>query len=215
MHDPWPTRLAGSSVRGLVLALAGAVLANREVVGPMAGFGVAAAGGAILALSLLALPVALARPRGRGAMVAAGLAAALAAAGAAAYALRHPRINDVSTDVEELPPQTAAVVRERYADLAPLQLPHPPEFVLNHALAVVKLYPDTTKVEIAGDRLQVECATRVFRFPDVYTLRVRPHGGGTRVDMRSRSRLGKGDFGVNAARIRAVLAEVARAVERR
>jgi uncharacterized protein (DUF1499 family) len=44
----------------------------------------------------------------------------------------------------------------------------------------------------------------VFRFVDDVLVRVRPaDGGGALVDVRSKSRDGRGDLGVNAARIRA------------
>jgi len=51
--------------------------------------------------------------------------------------------------------------------------------------------------------------TRIFRFVDDVAIRVRPDGDGSRVDVRSRSRDGKGDLGANAARIRAFGDELA------
>ncbi len=47
--------------------------------------------------------------------------------------------------------------------------------------------------------------TRIFRFVDDIVVRVRmsPVGRGSVVDVRSKSRDGKGDIGANAARIRA------------
>jgi uncharacterized protein (DUF1499 family) len=48
----------------------------------------------------------------------------------------------------------------------------------------------------------------VFNFRDDFVIRIRPQRSGTRVDMRSRSREGKTDLGVNAARIRAFLGEL-------
>ena len=43
-------------------------------------------------------------------------------------------------------------------------------------------------------------------FTDDVVIRVARHGGGSRIDVRSLSRQGQGDFGVNAARVRAYLA---------
>jgi uncharacterized protein (DUF1499 family) len=40
-------------------------------------------------------------------------------------------------------------------------------------------------------------------------VRLRSEGGGTRVDVRSKSRVGVGDAGANAARVRKLLALVA------
>lgn len=55
--------------------------------------------------------------------------------------------------------------------------------------------------------IEVEARTRLLRFTDDVTLRVRP-GSGRRiaVDLTSRSRLGKADLGTNARRIRRFLA---------
>jgi len=43
-------------------------------------------------------------------------------------------------------------------------------------------------------------------FTDDFVVRVSADGAGSRIDMRSESRQGNSDFGVNAARIRAYLA---------
>ena len=48
-----------------------------------------------------------------------------------------------------------------------------------------------------------------FGFRDDVVIRVRPEpGGGSRVDVRSVSRVGKGDVGTNAKRLRAFLARL-------
>ena len=48
--------------------------------------------------------------------------------------------------------------------------------------------------------------TRVFHFKDDVTARIRRQGGRTVVSVRSRSRLGKWDFGQNARSVRELLA---------
>ena len=51
--------------------------------------------------------------------------------------------------------------------------------------------------------------TRLFGFHDDIAIRIRPDGAqGSRVDVRSKSRDGKGDIGANAARIRAFVGEL-------
>jgi uncharacterized protein (DUF1499 family) len=51
-------------------------------------------------------------------------------------------------------------------------------------------------------RIEAVAVSRVFRFTDDIVIRIRPSSdGGSRVDIRSRSRDGKGDLGVNAQRI--------------
>jgi uncharacterized protein (DUF1499 family) len=52
--------------------------------------------------------------------------------------------------------------------------------------------------------------TRIFRFVDDIVVRVRPSNGGSIVDVRSKSRDGRGDMGANAARIRAFRDKLAR-----
>jgi len=58
---------------------------------------------------------------------------------------------------------------------------------------------DASKTE---GRIEAVAVSRVFRFADDIVVRIRPSAdGGSRVDIRSRSRDGKGDLGVNAQRI--------------
>jgi hypothetical protein len=45
-------------------------------------------------------------------------------------------------------------------------------------------------------------------FRDDIAIRIRQTGQGSRVDVRSASRYGRHDFGTNAARVRALLADV-------
>lgn len=47
--------------------------------------------------------------------------------------------------------------------------------------------------------------TRVFGFTDDIIFRIKPEGSGSRIDVRSASRYGKGDLGKNAERIRLVI----------
>ena len=57
----------------------------------------------------------------------------------------------------------------------------------------------------AEGRLEATATTPWFGFKDDVVVRVRGRGPGTRVDVRSLSRVGVGDLGVNAARVRAFL----------
>ena len=49
--------------------------------------------------------------------------------------------------------------------------------------------------------LQALATTKLFHFRDDIVIRVRPDPKGARIDLRSRSRVGRGDMGANAARI--------------
>ena len=51
-------------------------------------------------------------------------------------------------------------------------------------------------------RIEAIDHTFLFHFPDDITIRLRPAAGQTRIDMRSASRFGEHDFGMNAKRIR-------------
>ena len=57
----------------------------------------------------------------------------------------------------------------------------------------------------ADGRIEATDTTRFFGFKDDVVVRVKPEGAGSRVDVRSLSRVGKSDVGKNASRIRAYL----------
>lgn len=131
-----------------------------------------------------------------------------------------PRINDISTDLSDpppilgrgpLPPRFVPIIREGYPDLGPLVLPQPPEDVLDRALSLANEQPRWTieAVDRQQGLIHAVATTRIFRFRDDLTIRVRPQDGGSQVDMRSKSRLGVSDLGANAARIRSFLAKLA------
>ena len=106
-------------------------------------------------------------------------------------------------------------IRAAYPDLAPLALALPPD-------AAFKLVVKTAASAMGGWELgrtdagarEVEgvATTALLRFKDDLIFRVRAaDGGGSIVDGRSRSRLGQGDLGANAARLRAFFKKVAAA----
>jgi uncharacterized protein (DUF1499 family) len=94
-------------------------------------------------------------------------------------------------------------VREFYKKLAPLRVSAPPEAVFQQALVLAREQPrwQVTVVDPQARTFEGVAESRVFRFHDDFVVRVRPDGQGTRVDMRSKSRVGKGDLGANAERI--------------
>jgi uncharacterized protein (DUF1499 family) len=63
-------------------------------------------------------------------------------------------------------------------------------------------------------RIEASDRSRWFGFTDDIVIRITPSGSGSRVDVRSSSRLGRSDFGVNAARVRAYLGALRMAVEK-
>jgi len=58
-------------------------------------------------------------------------------------------------------------------------------------------------------RIEATDTTLLFGFKDDIVIRIAPAGQGSRVDVRSLSRVGKSDLGVNAKRIRKYLRQLA------
>jgi uncharacterized protein (DUF1499 family) len=133
-----------------------------------------------------------------------------------------PAINDITTDPGDPPQYVAALElpanrgrdmsypkdfeaqqREGYPDLAPIQVGSPPAATLDRVAALVGEFGwELTGRDDAGGRIEARDTSRMFRFVDDIVVRVRPSGGGSIVDVRSKSRVGRGDMGANAARIR-------------
>jgi len=98
----------------------------------------------------------------------------------------------------------AAKQRDAYPDLEPIRLDAPPREAFARAVgAAGALGWKIVHRDAEAGRLEAVDVTRIFRFRDDVVVRVRPADGGSVVDLRSRSRVGRGDLGANAARIRA------------
>jgi len=131
--------------------------------------------------------------------------------------LHYPPINDISTDVEDPPVfwempnptdypggETATLQRAAYPDIVPLTLAAAPPRAYALALGLVR----DNGWEIVADqpeegRIEAVASSLLFGFKDEVAIRVTAPDGGSRIDLRSRSRLGRIDRGVNAKRIRA------------
>jgi uncharacterized protein (DUF1499 family) len=75
-----------------------------------------------------------------------------------------------------------------------------------HALATVhKMGWDLVAADAAAGRIEATDTTFWFGFKDDVVIRLRPADEGSRVDVRSLSRVGGGDVGTNAKRIRTYL----------
>jgi uncharacterized protein (DUF1499 family) len=64
---------------------------------------------------------------------------------------------------------------------------------------------EVVAADAAAGRIEATATTPWFGFRDDIVVRIVPADGGSRVDVRSVSRVGKGDLGVNARRIREFL----------
>ena len=53
----------------------------------------------------------------------------------------------------------------------------------------------------AEGRIEATATTRWFGFKDDIVIRISAAGGGSRIDVRSKSRVGRSDLGANAKRI--------------
>jgi uncharacterized protein (DUF1499 family) len=155
----------------------------------------------------------------------AGVIIGLAASGVPAYwirtAYRIPAIHDITTDTTDPPqfvailplranainpatyggPAVAAAQHAAYPGVQPLILPLSPAQAFPRALAEAKKMGWTI---VAADpkqgRIEATATTFWFGFKDDIVIRLRKDGFGTRVDMRSLSRVGRGDLGTNARR---------------
>lgn len=196
-----------------------------------------AAYGGLLAAVLSLLGVILARPGGprRGFPLAlGGLVIGLVVVGIPwqwwRTAQRVPPIHDITTDTETPPafvtilplradapnpadyggPEIAAQQRAGYPDLGPLILQVPPQQAFARALAAARdMGWEIVAAEPAGGRIEATATTLWFGFKDDVVVRVTPADGGSRIDVRSVSRVGRGDVGTNAKRIEAYLARIA------
>jgi uncharacterized protein (DUF1499 family) len=140
-----------------------------------------------------------------------------------------PPIHDISTDLENPPPfvelapvrarapngaaygGTAVAERQKqaYPDIEPLVLPLEPPLAFEHALhAAREMGWEQVAAEANDGRIEATATSFWFGFKDDVVIRVSPADSGSRVDVRSKSRLGRGDAGANARRIRQYLGKL-------
>ena len=141
-----------------------------------------------------------------------------------------PPIHDVTTDVAN-PPAFVAVVPLRKAasnpiayggpdiarqqqaafpDIQPLTLALPPAAAFARALAVAHDMGWEIVAEVPAEgRIEATATTAWFGFKDDIVVRIAAADAGSRVDVRSLSRIGRSDLGKNAARVRAYLKALA------
>lgn len=115
-------------------------------------------------------------------------------------------------ELKALPPEERwkAIHRAGYGDLRTIHLAAPPAQTLRRAAALAGERGWETAL-VGDDRVEATDTSTFFRFKDDVVVRVRPApDGGSLVDMRSISRVGGSDVGMNAKRIRAFLADLQR-----
>jgi uncharacterized protein (DUF1499 family) len=144
-----------------------------------------------------------------------------------------PRLADITTDMTNPPafvaalavrtadkarnstdysPDKAALQAKSYPDIKPVMLPLPSDAAFDKALAAVK---GTGLRIIAADkpagRIEATATTFWFGFKDDVVVRVAAAPGttGSKVDIRSTSRVGVREAGTNAARVRKLAEAIA------
>ena len=136
-------------------------------------------------------------------------------------------IHDVSTDTDNPPryiavmplrkdaknsteynAKTAALQKKTYPDIAPALLEVPPAQTLQRAERAARAM-GWDIVAVVPDELRIEATatTLFFGFKDDIVIRIAPNASGSRLDVRSLSRIGGSDLGANAKRIRAFMTQ--------
>ena len=105
----------------------------------------------------------------------------------------------------------AEVQRQAYPELHGLELNAPPAAVFPKALALAKVRKwEIVDANSTLGRIEATETSSVFGFKDDMVIQVAEAPHGSRVDMRSASRVGKSDFGKNAKRIQSFLEDLNR-----
>ncbi len=137
-----------------------------------------------------------------------------------------PAIHDITTDTENPPafvsilplrtdaanpaeyggPEIAAKQKAAYPDLASAMLPLPPPPAFEQALRTAREMGWTIIDSNPGEgRIEATDMTFWFGFKDDIVIRITQADQGSRIDVRSLSRVGRSDVGTNAKRIRKYL----------
>ncbi len=122
--------------------------------------------------------------------------------------------DDGRAELAALDPESRwkALHREAYGELRSLRLPSSVAEATQKAEALARSRGwEVARVDRQAGVVEATATTLFFRFKDDVAVRVRPdpeRPGGSIVDMRSISRVGGSDVGVNAERIRAFLADL-------
>jgi uncharacterized protein (DUF1499 family) len=186
-----------------------------------------------MAAALLGL-IAVVLTRGRGRVIAV-LALVLGALSwfvpwnARRGAMGYPPIHDITTDTRNPPvfvavaplrqdapnpveyqgDSVAAQQQKAYPDVRPMMLAMPVDSAFSLALRTARgMGWELVDQNRREGRIEATATTPWFGFKDDVVIRVTSASGISRVDVRSKSRVGRGDVGANAKRVRAYLDEL-------
>ena len=184
-------------------------------------------------LSIIGLILARGKPKG---ILLAGLLGIVIGAGTAYVPWSwkqtldaHPYIHDITTDVQNPPkfvaivalrkegdhtvdydgPEVAEQQRQAYPDIVTLIIPLEKDKVFPAAEAALRAMKlKVVDANAAEGRIEATHTSMLYGFTDDMVVRIVTDGAGTKVDVRSKSRVGRSDLGQNAKRIRAFLREL-------
>ena len=230
--DDGTSRAGRRNAFGVIAAtlfVIGPALAWLGVVHGLLPFVLFALGGLTGLVVGVASVVRAARGRGLGRGGAVAVAVAVVFLALASRGVGKPRINDFTTDPADPPALTHAATLppnvgrdmgypKAFADIqraccAGLRPAHVragvPEAFARAEVVARQMGLAVTWRDPSAGLLEAMATSKLFGFHDDIAIRVRPEADGTsRIDVRSKSRDGQGDLGVNAARIRTFVAAV-------
>jgi uncharacterized protein (DUF1499 family) len=140
-----------------------------------------------------------------------------------------PPIHDITTDFTDPPPfvtlkavreespnglkyggeEIAAQQRKAYQDIHPALVAMPPAQATQRVIDAARAMGwEVVGSDAVAGRVEATDTTGWFGFKDDISIRVRPDPNGSRVDVRSVSRVGRSDIGANATRVRDFLARL-------
>ena len=191
--------------------------------------GLAGAAAAFVLIMLLVVPRWRVRPWVPILALCFGLAAAAPPIILLGHANAAPPIHDITTDAFD-PPQFVALAGLRaatpnglkyggmdiaarqqkgYPDIKSIILKDPPQKAMQSAIDAARSCGwEVVSSDAPTGRIEATDTTLWFGFKDDIIVRVRPDGTGSRVDVRSVSRVGDSDLGANAKRVREYLARL-------
>jgi uncharacterized protein (DUF1499 family) len=229
----WCSIAVWSAGIGLVLVLASCTYRFGLLPSPFAALFIYAIGSLALVVGLVTGTIGLIRSGGSAGRTSATLTwlallgSVLVTGNNAVQILRAsgaPPIHDVSTDtvnppkfVAVLPLRAAAVnppeypgadfaeqQQRAYPDLTTIVMAAPAERVLQRAVEAAHALGWKIVAEVPAEgRIEATDTTQWFGFKDDVVIRITPAATATRVDVRSSSRVGRNDSGLNARRLRA------------
>ncbi len=216
------------SILTVVLFFSGPLLAHFHIIPALAGFGMFVLSAVVGVLCIIGSIAAIKRKELQTGVLLFSIGAlpifiigyTLSSSGS------HPPINDISTDLVNPPvlfdqrtPDAAIVMDQKnpeiiktsYSDISPVYSKKSPGDIFIVISNAAKSNPQWTVYKEDSGGLLLHSFERfgIFQFTDDFTIRITAsNDGGSVIDMRSKSRDGKADFGINAKRIRSFLSSL-------